>query len=56
MAVKFLKQRFHHARRTFTTERKADACFYLNSGNHHAAVSCKILQASGQSLVSRGFV
>ena len=49
----FLKPGFHHVRRTLKSEPKAEACFYLNGGNHHSADCCKILLVSGRKSYSR---
>ena len=49
----FLKPGFHHVRRTLKSEPKAEACFYLNGGNHHSADCCKILLVSGRRSYSR---
>ena len=49
----FLKPGFHHVRRTLKAGPKAEACFYLDSGNHHSADCCKILLLSGRKSYSR---
>ena len=49
----FLKPGFHHVRKTLKSEPKAEACFYLNGGNHHSADCCKILLVSGRRSYSR---
>ena len=49
----FLKPGFHHVRRTLKTEPKAEACYFLDGGNHHSADCSKILLVSGRRSYSR---
>ena len=37
----FLKPGFHHVKRALKSERKAQACFFLNSGSNHPRDCCK---------------